>query len=284
MKKRILVFIDQASRDGVSQLLIAEYLRRRGVKVYTANQHTFIAMFERCRPHVTYMSWLGSGTLMDFVLRNHHRTRLALIDQEGGRMGEEPFRRDFAILNNGRIKERVGRLASMIFVWGRLHAKWLDDMGVVDTKKVVVVGSPRLDPYLVTEPASQPKYLGVTLRADPLTSVTVELLRNVYHFAQSSGQQEIGIGYPVTAQYEDKLWHVIAATRHLFKAAWAFSRRSAAPIVFRPGPWEEPRQYAFIPTTIPRASVVPHATQYDYVRNAFALLDDSSSNANALRT
>lgn len=277
MRKRVLVFIDQASRDGISQLLIVAYLRRKGVKVYVSNQHTFIAMFERCRPHVAYVSWLTGGPNMEFLLRNHHRSRIALIDQEGGRMGEVPFRRHFTILNNG-IKEKVGRIASTIFVWGSAPARWLLDMGIVRNETISVVGSPRFDPYLVYEPTSGPKYLGVTLRGDPITSVTVELMRSIYHFAERNALRGgIGIGYPIEAQFEDKMWHVVASTRHLFKTASAFSRRSAAPIVFRPGPWEQPRQYDFIPATLPTASVVPYAAQHDYVRNAFALLEESSS-------
>jgi surface carbohydrate biosynthesis protein len=276
VRKRVLVLIDQASRDGISQLLIVAYLRRKGVKVSVANQHTFTAMFEGARPDVTYVSWHTTGPLMEFLLRNRHRSRIALIDQEGGRVGEQPFRRSFKLHHDG-IKESIGRAASKIFVWGPVHARWLVDMGIAGDETISVVGSPRFDPYLLEEPALDPKYMGVTLRGDAITSNTAKVMRVVYQYAELNWQHGIGTGYPVEAQYEDKIWHVVASMRYLFKTASAFSKHSGAPIVFRPGPWEQTRQYDFVPTEIPRASVDPSAAQHDYVRNAFALLDESSS-------
>jgi len=233
-------------------------------------------MYEAFRPDVTYVSWHTTGPLMEFLLGHCHRSRIALIDQEGGRIGEEPFRRSFKLHGNG-MKEKMGRVASKIFVWGPVHARWLADMGIGVGDTVVAVGSPRLDPYLMDDAASGPKSLGVTLRGDPLTSNTANLMRTVYQFTKVDYPHGIGVGYPVEAQYEDKMWHVVASTRYLFKVALAFSKRSHAPIVFRPGPWEQIRQYDFVPTVVPESVVDPYAVQDDYVRQAFALLDESSS-------
>jgi hypothetical protein len=241
-----------------------------------ANQHSFTAMYEAFRPDVTYVSWHTNGPLMEFLLGHPHRSRIALIDQEGGRIGEEPFRRSFRLHGDG-MKEKIGRVASKIFVWGQVHARWLADMGIGGEGTVSVVGSPRLDPYLMEEPTSGQKSLGVTLRGDPLTSNTANLMRTVYQFTKIQYPHGIGVGYPVEAQYEDKMWHVVASTRYLFKVALAFSERSRAPIVFRPGPWEQIRQYDFIPEVVSRSSVDPYTAQDDYVREAFALLDESSS-------
>lgn len=275
MKKRVMIMIDQATRDAFSQLLIAKYLARKGACVRICNQHTMIGMFERFRPHVTYVSWLTSGPLMDFLIRNHHRTHIALNDQEGGRMGEMPFKRSFLLLNDG-VKAAVGGVCAKIFVWGNAQARWLLEMGIVP-EKIAVTGSPRFDPYLICGSTPQKKYLGVTLRGDLVTALPLKFMENVFHFATFDSRHGIGIAYPLRAQFEDKMWHIVAATRYLFKTATEFSKQSPARIVFRPGPWEQYRRYAFLPERIPSASIEPHTLQHEYVRNAFALLDESSS-------
>lgn len=57
-KKRVLVLIDQVTRDAFGQLLVAHYLRSKGAKVYLANQGTFISACDRYRPDVVFASWL----------------------------------------------------------------------------------------------------------------------------------------------------------------------------------------------------------------------------------
>ena len=81
------------------------------------------------------------------------------------------------------------------------------------------------------------------MRADAITSGTVNLMSAIHYYSQFEGPTGFSIAYPVEAQYEDKMWHVFASHRYLFKAAAGFASRSTAPIVFRPGPWEQLRQY-----------------------------------------
>ena len=275
-RRRILIMIDQAARDAFSQLLVARYLSRKGATVLLCNQHTLVGMCERYRPDVFFSSWLVGGPLMDYLIRRRGRMRLALMDQEGGRIGEEPFKRTFKL--SGGAKAHIAKICDAVFVWGSAQAQWLRETGLIPPERIVVTGSPRFDPYLVPgAPGGEARSLGVTLRGDPLTSLPTKLMETVYQFSASAFPHGIGVGYPTQSQYEDKMWHIVATMRALFKTALAFSRVSRAPIVFRPGPWEQPQQYAFLPSRIPSAVVRPHQLQHDYARGAFALLDESSS-------
>lgn len=269
--------IDQAARDAFSQLLVARYLSRKGATVLLCNQHTLVGMCERYRPDVFFSSWLVGGPLMDYLIRRRGRMRLALMDQEGGRIGEEPFKRTFQISHGAKTK--VAKVCDKIFIWGSSQAQWLRELELVPPDRVVVTGSPRFDVYLLkaARPQRETRHLGVTLRGDPVTSLPMKLMETVYQFSSSEFPYGIGVGYPSRSQYEDKIWHIVATTRYLFKTALAFSRRSQARIVFRPGPWEQHRQYAFLPDRIPSAVVRPHQLQHEYVSRAFALLDESSS-------
>jgi len=240
-----------------------------------ANQHTFIGMCERYRPAVVYATWLTGGPLMSYLIQYARRGQVALIDQEGGRIGEAPFKRSFTRLKG--IRAEVGKVCAKVFSWGNTQAGWLRELGFVPADRIVVTGSPRFDPYLVLQERLATRHLGVTLRGDALTSLPNRLMEHVFFYAQADERDGVSVGYPLGAQFEDKVWHVVATTRCLFKTAKAFSQSSQARIVFRPGPWEQVQQYRFLSQTIASASVNASTPQHEYVRNAFALLEESSS-------
>ena len=98
-----MVMIDQATRDAFGQLLVVHYLRARGARVIIANQATWIGSWERYRPDVVYISWIGG--MMKDILKLRHKPEIALMDQEGGRLGEVAFKRSFFRANDA--KEQV---------------------------------------------------------------------------------------------------------------------------------------------------------------------------------
>jgi surface carbohydrate biosynthesis protein len=275
-QRTVLILIDQASRDAVGQLLTARYLRRKGVRVLLCNQGTLKAMSEAYRPDVIYTSWHPGGPLMEYLLSNRNRPRIVLIDQEGARIGPEAFERSFRV--RGAVKAEVAKACAKIVAFGAAQARWLCELGVVPEDRVVITGTPKFDPYLVARPERRNEYLGVTLRADQVTSSSASaLMEATFDFAVTDAPGGIGVGYPPRAQFEDKIWHVIAMTRYLFKVAAHFASRSRRKIVFRPGPWERSAAYAFLPARIPSASVDANRMQHKYVEGAFALLDESST-------
>lgn len=275
-RPRILIMIDQVSRDGLSQLLTARYLARRGVRVLLCNQHTLVGMCERYRPDVVYASWLVGEGPMEYLIRFHRKTRLVLIDQEGGRVGEGPFKRSFQL--QGGVKQRVATAAAKVVMWGSAQAAWMRELNLLPADRIVVTGSPRFDPYLVPRASAKgSKHLGVTLRGDTMTSMPTQFMQTVFYHAATDAPDGIGIAYPKGSQYEDRVWHITASAREQFRTAQAFAKRSRAPIVFRPGPWEQPQHYDFLPQRIPTSTVEPSQLQHHYVERAFALLDESSS-------
>jgi surface carbohydrate biosynthesis protein len=269
--------VDQATRDAFSQLLIVRYLRWRGASVLVCNQGTLKAMCERHRPDVVFASWLVGGVIPAYLQSVQDRTRLVLVDQEGGRLGEEPFKRSFARLNG--VKAELAKACARVITWGPAQAEWLRDLGLLSDEQIVVTGSPRFDPYLVPAVARETRraYLAVTLRGDAVTSMPMSFMENVWGYAFADSRDGISVGYAVTAQHEDRIWHVTAGARHMFRIMAEVSRRTDAPIVVRPGPWERPRMYAFLPRVLPRVSIEPTTPQSHYVSNAFAVLDESSS-------
>ncbi len=275
LRRHILIMIDQVSRDAFSQLLTVRYLRRKGARVLICNQHTLIAMCERYRPAVVYASWLFGSPLMAYLVRYAKHAKLALIDQEGGRIGEAPFKRSFQRL--GGMKAEAGRACAKVFSWGEAQAAWLRELRILPEERIAVTGSPRFDPYLVEQLRNSTPYLGVTLRGDALTSFRGRMMELIFEYAKSEESDGVSVGYPSGAQYEDKIWHVVATTRCLFRAAAKFAQRSKTPVVFRPGPWEQQQEYQFLTRLIPTASVQPNVLQHRYVRDAFALLEAASS-------
>jgi len=273
-KNRVLVLIDQATRDGFGQLLIVHYLRSKGVKVYVANQGTFISACERYRPDVVFASWQSTGVLMEHLERIHSRTQVVLIDQESAKMGREPFKRSFEA--SGRAKAKWGHLAKKICVWGALQAQWLLELGVVKEEQIVVTGSAKLDPYLLPleTPPGSGRHIGFTFRYDPLTASPMAIMEGLFEFAIAGLH---GVGYPSRAQYEDRIWHVVAAARQMFKLIDAVSKKFDVRMVVRPGPWEHYGVYKFLSRRIPHVAIEPWELQHDYIRNAFVVVDESSS-------
>lgn len=267
--------IDQATRDAFSQLLVIHYLRSKGARVAVCNQGTVESMFERFEPDVFFASWL-SGGLTRYLKEVHRRTQIVLIDQEGGRLGEGAFKRAFQRVNDD--KADLARICTRAFTWGRVQAQWLIELGLLSEDRVVVTGSPRLDPYMVPVPApAERRYVGVTLKGDAITALPYQFMENVYWYAAADPRDWISVGYSRQAQHEDRIWHIVASTRHMLKVLIALSKQTDAPIRVRPGPWEQLAMYRFLPQRLPQVSVEPLLSQPGYIRNAFALLDESSS-------
>jgi hypothetical protein len=245
------------------------------VDVVIANQGTLIPLFERHWPHVVFASWLVGGTLASYLNGIHRRTHLVLVDQEGGRLGEQAFKRTFVRM--GGIKRDAGRVCARVLTWGEAQAGWLTDIGVVDRARIVVTGSPRFDPYLVPPAVDRPRYLGITLRGEAITSLPFSQMENLFESGAAPPGDGLSVGYPVNAQFEDRIWHVLASTRHMFRIASEVAARSKAKIVMRPGPWEQQQMYAFLPQRIPTVTIAPDQSQPDYVAGAFAVVDEASS-------
>lgn len=271
-KPVVMVMIDQATRDAFGQLLVVHYLRARGARVIIANQATWIGSWERYRPDVVYISWIGG--MMKDILKLRHKPEIALMDQEGGRLGEVAFKRSFFRANDD--KADLGRHGSLAFAWGHVHKKWIGELGLLPIEKVLVTGSPRLDPYIDAEPARR-RYIGVTLRGDAVTSVPLNFVRNIFEYASLGPEDWFSVGYPQKAQQEDRIWHIAAGMRYIFKILIHVRRHTDTPIVLRPGPWERHDMYEFITEKIKGISIEPTMSQLDYVRNAHVVIDECSS-------
>lgn len=274
--RTVLVMIDQATRDAYTQLLVAKYLRSRGARVHICNQLTLEPMCARLKPDVVFVSWLAG--MVSSLREVYGRSHVVLIDQEGGRLGENAFKRSFSRLNDD--KPMLTRYATRILSWGAAQAQWVVDLGLASHDQIVVTGSPRFDPYMVDSPRLpvSERYLGVTLKGDAVTSLPMRFMENIYAYAAADPRDWISVGYSRTAQHEDRLWHIVASMRHMFKVVIAFSRKSPARrIVLRPGPWEQNVMYRFIEDRLPHSRVDSGMSQPRYVSNAFAILDEVSS-------
>ena len=109
-----------------------------------------------------------------------------------------------------------------------------------------------------------------------MTALPASLMENTFEYAYVD-EQGISPSLPRKTRYEDRMWHVFASTRYMFRILTEVSRRTSAPIVVRPGPWEQHRVYAFLPRRIPAAAVRVDQSQPAYIRGAFAVVDESSS-------
>jgi len=265
--------IDQATRDAYSQLLVVRYLRSKGVRVFICNQVTWPAAWERYRPDVVFISWLGG--LLPYIRKMKHQAEIVLIDHEGGRLGEIPFKRGFQRFNDD--KAELGRHCSLAVIFGPIHKKWLQEIGLLAPEKILVTGSPRLDPYLDKSRSNARRYIGFTLRADAITSDPGKFVENLFVFASRDPRDWISLGYSPSAQQEDRVWHITATLRYMLKIMIEVRKRSDIPIVVRPGPWEQHGLYDFLPQRLKGLTVEPRTPQPEYVRGAFAVVDESSS-------
>lgn len=273
----VLILIDSATRDALSQLLTAHYLARKGVRVRLCNQLTWISLCERERPQVFYTTWFHDASAAAYLRTIQHRTRILLVDQEGGRMGEEAFKR--AMREHHRAKFTTAGTATRVVAWGRAQAQWLQELGCIESERIVVTGCPRLDPYLLGPNPSPARraFFGVTLRTDRLTSQPFRTLEAIYESLFKDPKEGLTPGLPLWAEYEDWLWQTAAAVRHMLKIVVEVTRRTDVPVVLRPGPWEQAGAYQFLRRQLPRVSVEPMMLQHEYVRNAFVTLDASSA-------
>ena len=120
-------------------------------------------------------------------------------------------------------------------------------------------------------------YLGVTLRGDWLTAMPFHAMEQIFQQAGMDPRDGISVGYPAKAQHEDRLWHVAAGSRHMFKILLELSRHTETRIVVRPGPWEQAGMYAFLARHFRNLTVEPVASQPSYIKGAYAILDEYSS-------
>ncbi len=271
-KGRFLILIDQATRDAVGQLLTGLCLQRQGHRVAYCNQMTLKALCERFRPDVLYSSWCSGGEMDTWFQNIRPRTRIVLVDQEGRRSGETSFKRALRLNNNAQI--RTARLADKIVAWEGTQARWIADEGI-PKDRIAVVGSARLDPYLASEneERKRPNQLGITLRADSLTSDPMNILRNIYGYRSVNPGEGIRPALPVNAQYEDWIWEGMAITRVMLRVITEIRRTNKVPMLVRPGPWERYRMYDFLSKEIPDLRVAPFMLQHEYLRECFATID-----------
>lgn len=271
-KGKFLIMIDQATRDAVGQLLTGLTLQRQGHRVAYCNQMTLKALCERFQPNVLYSSWCSGGEMDAWFQNIRPRTRIALVDQEGRRSGETSFKRALRLNDNAQI--RTAGLADKIVAWEGTQGRWIADEGI-PKDRIAVVGSARLDPYLAFENGQRkrPNYLGITLRADSLTSDPLNILRNIYGYRAVNPGEGIRPALPVNAQYEDWIWEGMAITRVMLRVITEIRRSSKIPMLVRPGPWERYRMYDFLPKEIPDLKVAPFMLQHEYLRECFATID-----------
>lgn len=269
---RFLILIDQATRDAVGQTLTGLYLQRRGHRVAYANQMTLKALCERFRPDVLYSSWCSGGE-MDTVLKNARRhSRVVLVDQEGRRAGETSFKRALRLNNGAQI--RTAQWADTLIAWERNQARWITEEGI-PAERIQVAGSARLDAYLVSDKkkSGRATHLGITFRADPLTSDPMNILRNIYGYRAVRPEEGIRPALPASAQYEDWIWEVMAITRVMFQTIAEIQKTGPVPMLLRPGPWERYRMYDFLPKAMPGVRVAPFMLQQEYLQDCFATID-----------
>jgi len=271
-KGRFLILIDQATRDAVGQLLTGFYLQRRGHRVAYCNQMTLKGLCERFRPDVLYASWCSGGETDPLFRSIRPRTRIVLVDQEGRRSGESSFKRALRLNNSAQI--RTAGLADKIVAWEGTQARWIADEGI-PKERIAVVGSARLDPYMASGEGARPRpnHLGLTFRADPITSDPTNILRNIYGYRAVDPAEGIRPALPASAQYEDWVWEIMAITRVMFKVISEIRKRSQVPLLARPGPWERYRMYDFLPKEIPGLRVAPFMLQHEYLQDCFATID-----------
>lgn len=276
-KKRVLIMIDSATRDGLSQLLVAHYLKQKGVKVLLCSQITLVGMCERYRPDVLFVSWTSSKSVGAYLLSIRHKTRIVLVDQEGGRMGEEAFKRN--MLAQNRVRVDIAHAATRIIAWGPLQAEWLKELNCIAKERIVVTGCPRFDPYLIPEEAPKvtEKYVGVTMRADLLTSLPLKLMERIFDSLFIDPKDGLTPGLPLRAHYEDWLWQHVAVARHQFKIILELSKRTNVPVVMRPAPWEQRHVYDFMTRHLRHVLIRGAELQHQYVKNAFVTIDASSA-------
>lgn len=266
--RRVAVLIDQLTRDAFSQLLVITRLRRAGVSVAVGNQATFRTVCERTSPHVIFGSLQATGDLMDYLVQASRRTHVVMVDQEGNKPGEETFKR--AYTNSRRMAYATA--ATRIFCWGPLQKRWMQELGVDETK-IAVTGNPRLDPYLDIRRPDR-RRVSLTFRFDLVTGMPFLIMQSVHVYALNKGTR---VGYPPWSSIEDQVWHKLAVARHMYMALERLAADPDIPIVVRPGPWEAPQVYQFMREAYPRVAVDPLSPQHDYVSGASVILDDCST-------
>jgi hypothetical protein len=121
------------------------------------------------------------------------------------------------------------------------------------------------------------RFIGFTLRADTITATPKKFVQNLFEFARMDPKGWISPGYSRTAQQEDRIWHVAASLRYMLKIMIEVRKRSDIPIVVRPGPWEQYEMYQFLTKELGPLTVEPWMSQPEYVRGAFAVVDEWSS-------
>lgn len=248
---RVLIFVDNASRDLLGVRLLQEALSERGCEVSLCNLHDVRGKLVGLMPHV----FVAARGDMKIAQQASKLCKVYVVPGEGGAQTRDSILTVFM----GRAYWKMDSVEwiSKCYLWSKRTEGWLLDTGMFNPAQLAVVGGPRLDVYAdktlieaMSKRSSPNKFrIGVAFSAKSTSAYYGDP-----HFAEVYFDMGRNLNFPVTAPnryFEDIVWRDHAILRHSMQMLKQILETMDCEVWFRSSPFESASEYRFLEKRYP---------------------------------
>ncbi|QQR81411.1 MAG: hypothetical protein IPJ69_04625 [Deltaproteobacteria bacterium] len=275
--KKVLLLIDQKARDLVSVMLIGEYLREFGIKVYYCNKGNMLAMAENVNPNVLVLS-CTEGQYKDLACYLAPQCKIVLMTQEGACATKESTILRHTMCGMG-VDSYIKGL-SRVYLWSHISKRWLLEESIYPESILRIFGTSRLDAYRQTEKRScdQTRKIRVgfanrgfsinpTIRSNPIQEIDNFRTKEGSHRAYIDKNRE----------WEDWIWHGMASLRISLDLIQTLAEAGRYEIIFRPDPYENYKSYEFLKSKYPCFHINRDPVLFNFIEDIDVLITEFST-------
>lgn len=270
--KRVLIYNDNAKRDLLGLRLLELALNRRGVETRFCAPRLAKGQALDFRPHAL----VAARGDMDSARNFAKCCRVYVLPGEGGMLTKETMLSVF--MGRGYWKLDDCSWLARCYLWNENTREWLLDSSLFTEEQLKVVGTPKLDIYRdadlmarLRQKGKRPFTLGVAFSAK-----TTSTYYGHPHFAKNYFDMHRDASFPITVEgghLEDVIWRDHVILRRMMRNLKRYLETFDGPVVFRPSPFEDPREYSFLEKAFPgRVKVLPDQTLPEFLCSVDCLL------------
>jgi surface carbohydrate biosynthesis protein len=244
--KRVLLWNSNSKRDLLGIRLLEKALRKKGLLTKVCNDDQMKMQLSTFRPD-GLIAARGNNAV---IQQSAQACKVFIVPGEGNQMTKETMLsvfmgRSFFKLDSVEWIERC-------YLWGEPTKKWLLDTGLFNEAQIKVVGNTRIDIYRDKDLLGQlrsrkPKkfVLGVAISAKSTSTANDSSPRYANTYFNMHPEAEFPF-VPKGRHFEDICWRDHAILRLTMRYMNRFLQMQKGDIVYRPSPFEDPREYRFL--------------------------------------
>lgn len=280
MKKKILIIVDNGTRDLLPSKLLEKKLVEFGCDARCCSKRDFILNFREFNPDgcvVPRGDW-------PFVKPLAQHTKVFIMPSEGARLTPETMLSVFIgrlhskdssarLDQNNNIIENFHHI-SKVFLWGPQSKKFLMDSGYFKEEQLIISGNSRLDIYrnTVTKTTRKEFTIGVAFsaKAASMFDGNYEYAKILHDLNEKSHLPLV----PDGCHWEDYAWRDFAILRQMMWLIKRIMLETKHKVLIRVGPLENREDLVFLQNRYPGRIIIQERSEqlFDFLKNIDCLL------------